>query len=360
MSDDAVDLNAIEVLHPNLHHRFSGVTSTILAVAPYMARHAKTAIVGSGAAEGVPVIPLRAMLRLGRSAPPGRPFRIWHARRNDEMIVGLILRHALNAKLRLVFTSDAQRTPTRFTRFLVGRMDAVLAGSPAAASFVKRPAAVVLHGVDTGRYRPAEDRAKAWAETGLPGRYGIGVFGRVRPQKGTDLFVEAMLRLLPTHPDFTAVIIGLVTRDQHAFVENLKRKTAVAGLADRIGFFGELPADELPLWFRRVTIFVGPQRNEGFGLTTLEAMASGCAVVATRTGAAPLLLEEGRTGLLVPIEDLDALTARVGALMAEPARAAALGEAARAHVVARHGIEHEAAGIFAIYQRLWAAAGGPA
>ena len=52
--------------------------------------------------------------------------------------------------------------------------------------------------------------AAAFAEAGLPGRYAIGCFGRVRAQKGSDVFVEAMCRLLPRYPDFTAVMVGAI------------------------------------------------------------------------------------------------------------------------------------------------------
>ena len=69
-------------------------------------------------------------------------------------------------------------------------------------------AAIVPHGVDTRYFHPPADRGQEWAQGRLPGRYGVGIFGRVRRGKGTDLFVEAMLRLLPRYPDFTAVIIG--------------------------------------------------------------------------------------------------------------------------------------------------------
>ena len=81
------------------------------------------------------------------------------------------------------------------------------------ASFLKRDATVIPHGVDTDCYAPPADRAAAFAEAGLPGRYAIGCFGRVRAQKGTDVFVEAMCRLLPHYPDFTAVIVGAITSD---------------------------------------------------------------------------------------------------------------------------------------------------
>jgi mannosyltransferase len=350
------DPHAIEVLHPNLHHRYSGVTTTILSLAPAMARLCRVALVGAGAAPGVPKLRLREVVRLRRSLPPGRPFRIWHARRNDEMIAGLLLKHAFALKLGLVFTSAAQRHHTRFTDFLMRRMDALIAPSPEAASYLDLPATIVLHGVDTERYRPSPDRAAAWKQSGLPGRYGIGVFGRIRRQKGTDLFIEAMLTLLPRYPDFSAVVIGLATEVDRGFEAGLKAKVAAAGLANRIVFLGELPPDEVPLWFRRLSIFVGPQRNEGFGLTTLEAMASAMAVVATRAGAAAHLVAEGETGFLVPIEDLGALTERIARLMQDPARAEAMGKAGRLRVEAHFAIDREAKEIFAVYERLWASA----
>ena len=350
------DPRSIEVLHPNLHHRYSGITTTILGVAPAMARLCRLALVGGGDAPGVPKLRLRDVVRLGSSLPPGRPFRIWHARRNDEMIVGLLLQRLFGLKLGLVFTSAAQRYHTRFTNFLMRRMDALISPSPEAASYLSLPVTVVLHGVDIERYRPAPDRAAAWKEVGLPGRHGIGVFGRIRAQKGTDLFIEAMLKVLPRYPDFTAVVIGLATEMDRGFEAALKSKVGAAGLADRIFFLGELPPDDVPVWFRRLTIFVGPQRNEGFGLTTLEAMASEAAVVATRAGAAPHLVAEGETGFLVPIEDAGALGDRIEQLMKDPARAAAMGKAGRRRVEAHFTVAREAKEIFAVYERLWASA----
>ena len=112
-------------------------------------------------------------------------------------------------------------------------MDAVIATSELSASFLKREATVVMHGVDTDRYAPPADRAAAFAEAKLPGRYAIGCFGRVRAQKGTDVFVEAMCRLLPRYPDFTAVIVGAVVPEQQGFANGLKtadrgRRPAIA------------------------------------------------------------------------------------------------------------------------------------
>ncbi len=177
----------------------------------------------------------RISLKLWRRRTP----LIWHARRNNEMIVGVLLR-SLGWPLKLVFTSAAQRHHTWITRWLIRRMDAIIATSEISASFLKREATVIPHGVDTDRYAPPADRAAAFAEAGLPGRYAIGCFGRVRAQKGSDVFVEAMCRLLPRYPDFTAVMVGAITPEQMAFANGLKKRIEAAGLQSRIVITGEL------------------------------------------------------------------------------------------------------------------------
>src|SRR5204862_6100135 len=97
-------------------------------------------------------------------------------------------------------------------------------------SFLKREATVIMHGVDTDVYAPPADRVAAFAESGLPGRYAIGCFGRVRAQKGSDIFVDAMCRLLPHYPDFTAVIVGAIVPEQQGFAADLRKRIAAAGL----------------------------------------------------------------------------------------------------------------------------------
>ena len=97
----------------------------------------------------------------------------------------------------------------------------------------------------------------------------------MRKQKGSDLFVEAMCRLLPRYPDFCAVVVGLTTVDNLPFVEGLKQQIAAAGLSERIRFLGELPIEEVPLWYQRISIYVFASRVEGFGLTMLEGDGGG-------------------------------------------------------------------------------------
>jgi mannosyltransferase len=352
--DEAQDQarGAIEVIVPNLNWRYSGVTATNRAIAPLLARRAQVGWLGPHRPDGVQGLRVRDLFAL-RQAPRGRPLCIWHARRNIEMIVGVVLKW-LGWPLGLVFTSAAQRRHTWITRHLIARMDAVIATSEAAASYLTRRATIIHHGVDADLYHPPADRLAAFAAIGLPGRYGIGAFGRVRSQKGTDVFVEAMCRLLPKYPDFTAIVIGRVTAENQSFADKLKARVAEAGLAERVRFLGELPIEEVPPWYQRVAIYAFTSRVEGFGLTLLEAMASGAALVAARAGAADKVVTEGDTGALVPPGDVDALVAALEPLMRDPARAAEMGRRARERVVAEFSLAAEAERILGVYDVIFA------
>lgn len=348
---DERSLTEVEVIIPNLHWRYSGVTATNRMNAPWLARLLNTAWFGPDAPEGIARLSLIDLLRLRARNPRGRTGRIWHARRNNEMIIGLLLK-LFGWRLWLVFTSAAQRRHSWITRVLIDRMDGVIATSEASAAYLRRPATIILHGVDTDLYRPPPDRATAFAASGLPGKFGIGCFGRVRRQKGTDVFVEAMCRLLPRYPDFTAVIIGPVTADQQLFAHALKERVKTAGLAGRVRFLGELPIDQVPSWYQRITVYAFTSRNEGFGLTLLEAMAAGAALAAARAGAAEKVVLDGDTGILVPPGDVEALVNALEPLMRNPEQAAEMGRRARARVLAAFGIEAEAKKIAAFYQQI--------
>ena len=144
----------IEVVAPNLKRRLSGVTATVVRLIPVQARMIGIVATGPGLPPELPHIPLTRAATLPRDR-----WRVWHARRNTEMALGLILRRVLRRKYRLMFTSAAQRRHTGFTKWLIRQQDALVATSDKAASYLDRPATVVMHGVDTGVFHPAGDRA---------------------------------------------------------------------------------------------------------------------------------------------------------------------------------------------------------
>jgi mannosyltransferase len=358
-------LAEVEVVATNFKRRLSGVTTTIERVVPAQARSVGIATLGPGLARDLPRIRFRDLPRLWRR-PAGRPFRIWHARRNTEMLPGILLRDLLRMPLRLVFTSASQRHHTAWTRWLISRMDGVISTSAKTAAYLRRESTVVRHGIDTSRFTPCggPERLRALRrELGLPSGRLVGCFGRIRAQKGTDAFVDAMLEVLPTRPDAIAVVLGRATQAHLGFLASLRSKATAAGLADRILFPGEVSPAETARWYRALDLFVAPQRWEGFGVTPLEAMASGVPVVATRVGAFEELLvqrdaapDAEETGILVPPGDGPAIAAAVAAFLDDPPRLAAAGLAARRHAAQHFSIESEAAAINAVYESLWAAA----
>src|SRR6202008_2370645 len=126
------------------------------------------------------------------------------------------------------------------------------------------------------------------------------------------------------------------------FANDLKRRIEAAGLNQRIVILGELEIAEVQRWYQRLTIYAFTSRNEGFGLTLIEAMAAGAALVAARAGAAELGVEDGVTGALVPPGDVDALVVALEPFLRDPESAAAMGARARARVVEKFSLDAEA------------------
>jgi mannosyltransferase len=338
----------IEVIAPNLKRRLSGVTTTVVRLIPLQARMIGIVTTGPGLPPSLPHLPLWRLPFLPRDR-----VRVWHARRNTEMALGLILRHLLRRRLRLLFTSAAQRHHKPFTRWLIRRMDRVIATSPQAASYLEVPARVVMHGVDCTVFRPATDRRALRRDLGLPEQAClVGCFGRIRAQKGVDLMIDAALALMPSRPDVGVIFTGRVTEDQKAFFAEQRARLVAAGLQDRVRFLGELGWEEVARHYRALDLFCAPARWEGFGLTPLEAMASGVPVVASRVGAFEALIREGETGTLVPPGDAASLTEAIRGWIDDRRRLAAAGPAARAHVEADHRIEGEAEALVTIYREM--------
>lgn len=336
------------IVAPNLKRRLSGVTATVVRLIPVQARMIDIRATGPGLPADVPHIPLMRAATLPRDR-----WRVWHARRNTEMALGLILRRLLRRRYRLLFTSAAQRRHTGFTRWLIRQQDALIATSPQAASYLERPATVILHGVDTDVFHPAPDRAALRARLGMdPDAVLIGCFGRIRAQKGVDLLVQAGLELLPSRPRVQIIFTGRITPDNRTFADDLQARIKAAGLDGRIRFLGELPWDQVIAHYQALDLFAAPARWEGFGLTPLEAAACAVPTVAARVGAYEALIRDGQTGSLVPKDDAPALTAALARWLDDDAGRAAAGQAARAHVTANHAIEGEARAIVDVYRSL--------
>jgi glycosyltransferase involved in cell wall biosynthesis len=187
-----------------------------------------------------------------------------------------------------------------------------------------------LHnGVALDRFRPrrAEERGSE------AGRCVISFMGRLDSAKGADVLLDAALLLAARRQDFALKIMGRPHYDRDTndpFVEGLRAKGAdLERRGVRCEFAGWVHRTHLPEALRECEIHVTPSRwDEPFGLTTLEAMASGLAVVASDTGGTGEVV--GNAGLLFPREDAAALADRLESLLADGELRRSLGRRARA------------------------------
>ncbi|MFT4939897.1 MAG: mannosyltransferase [Paraglaciecola sp.] len=349
-----LQLDEIELIIGNSNSNFSGVTSTMLQVMSYQKERINLRIMGTHfLPEPALAISFWQTAKMCRTPLKNGKWRIFHARRVDEMIQAVILKYVFGAKIKIVFSSAAQRFRSGLTLWLTRKMDAVIAISNSSAKYLVDPPDLLNHhGIQTNDYAPAEDKEAAWQALGFPGKYGIAILGRVRKQKGVHLFVESCLELLHKYPDYTAVVVGAISSGNQDFVDDLKQKAADAGLSERILFTGELPFERIPPIFSALSLVCALSDNEGFGLTVLEAMSSGAAVLATQAGAWEEIIRPGIDGYVVPVNDLAAVTEKMDLLLADPARLAQMGIDGRKRVLEHYTVEQEAKDLVDFFRTL--------
>ena len=184
----------------------------------------------------------------------------------------------------------------------------------------------------------------------LPGYRGgdptVLFVGRLEPRKGLTYLVRAFLRLKPAFPRLRLLVVG---RD-----DKRQQEKAMAMVPPRLRpdlvFVGSVPQEDLPSYYASADLFCAPSLGgESFGIVLVEAMAMGLPVVCSDIGGYRDLLRDNREGLLVPPRDPEALADALGALLDNPARRAALAEAARSSA-ARYAWPVVAAELAAIYE----------
>ena len=183
------------------------------------------------------------------------------------------------------------------------RADGVITVSKALASRLRELGVaqehitVLRNGVDTERFAPL-DRAAIRRELGLDGTVWLCV-GHLTELKGQHLAIEALSTLDET---LTLLIAGDGPED-----DNLRRLAGRLGVADRVRFLGAIDHDDLPRYFNAADALIHPARMEGMPNVVLEAIACGCAVVATDIGGIPEVVTGLPVGRLMSARTPEAL-----------------------------------------------------
>lgn len=204
----------------------------------------------------------------------------------------------------------------------------------------------VRSAVDVARYQETADPDWFAAEFGLaPGRRALGVLAQFIPRKGHRYLLEALPPVFERFADVDVLLFGRGPLE-NALAAALTAP-ALAGRVHMAGFRTDLER-VLPNLYG----VVHPAEREGLGVSLMQAAAAGVPVLASAVGGIPEVVHDGITGRLVPPADVPALSDALAALLADPARARAWGEAGRAFVRSECTIAAMAAGNLAVYREL--------
>ena len=198
------------------------------------------------------------------------------------------------------------------------------------------PVAALDLGTDPVHFSPLRDTGA------LRRRWGVGdgpiilTVARLVPHKGQDMGIRALATLARAFPELRYIMVG----EGHDELR-LRSLARELGVSDRVGFVGPMRDDELPESYATSTIYLGASRVdkeisvEGFGISFLEAGASGIPSVAGDSGGVRSAVRDGETGIVVPPMDPDAMADVIRSLLLNPERRKQMGRAAR-HAVETH------------------------
>lgn len=222
---------------------------------------------------------------------------------------------------------DSVDTVTYLGEYTRSRIAAAL--RPPAAARMRR----LVPGVDAQTFHPRvrAEGARVRERLGLSTRPVVVCVSRLMPRKGQDTLIRAWPAVQRKVPDAALLIVG-----GGPYRSRLDALVAETGVQDSVVMTGTVPWESLPSHYAAGDVFAMPCRTrnrgwdvEGLGIVYLEAGAIGLPVIAGDSGGAPDAVLDGRTGYVVPGSDLSAVAGRVGELLQDPVKAAAMGEEGR-------------------------------
>ena len=212
-------------------------------------------------------------------------------------------------------------------------------------SFSPARLALIPNGVDTDTFRPLPDGGELRACWGVPpGVPLLGVVGRLSPQKGHAVLLDALPAVWAAFPDAHVALIG-----SGELEGELRRRASEIDPAERVHFVGQQARMVEAL--AALDVFVLPSRYEGLSFAVLEAMAAERPIVASAVDGTVEVVEDGRSGLLVPPGDSAVLADRIVRLLGDRALRERMGRAARRRVVEHYGQQRMLRDTFALYER---------
>ena len=178
----------------------------------------------------------------------------------------------------------------------------------------------------------------------------IGTAGFLRPIKGFHILLQAVERVVKTHPDTCLLVVGQFARE--SYKREMLQQIRDRGLKRHVVFTGYVPHRDVLAWMREMDIFAFPSLHEGSPNALLEAMACGLPIAASRVGGIVDIVEDDRDVLLVPADDVDMLSQKLQQLVRDMELRKRLGRAAKQKVESQFSPARETEIWLDIYHRV--------
>jgi glycosyltransferase involved in cell wall biosynthesis len=196
---------------------------------------------------------------------------------------------------------------------------------------------LIRNGVDLRSFQVATQRPERQTHA------IVGFVGRLSPEKGPDVFLQAARQVLSSQPNVEFVVAG--AGPEQSALEGLSRELGITGRVRFLQYVSNMPA-----LYQQFDLLVSASRREGLPIAILEAMASGVPVIATAVGEVPKIIDHGRTGLLAPSDCAPALAEAMLQLIQDPLKRRALSRAARQQMSEHFSLERMGADYLDFYK----------
>lgn len=362
-------------IHRSSGFIYGGALTDLLNIVSHLdsTRYAATVLLSRGteplpllSALGVDVIhlPLPAV-RKGKSIPflPFAVLRLWRLLRakeialvhvNDADDAAIASVACRLAGVPCVVHARSEMAPGKFRKLRLQWADLVMTVSEGvkrqaiAGGVSKEKVATLYSGIDPRKVQAASDGQRIRRAYGIAaGSLVVGSVGNIAPIKGYETLIAAMAAVQQEIDQVICLIVGADDRGLKKQLEGLGQSVGLGGRVHFAGFQREVAP-----YVDAMDVFVLASVQEGFGIALLEAMARGKPVVATAVSGPCEIVEDGRTGLLVPPKDANAMAKALLDLLRDPARRVYMGTQGQERIKTIFSLESQMANLTALYDQL--------
>jgi glycosyltransferase involved in cell wall biosynthesis len=313
-----------------------------------------------------PLTDLRALVELTRFIRAGR-YHVVHTHATKAGIIGrlaarlagapvvihtlhgLVFHDYQNAHVNRIYIA-LKRFCARFTDHMIAVSDATAKGALGAGIGDPARLEIIFSGMELAPFLTADERLERNAlrrRFGLPANAPVvGKVGRLFPLKGHAQFLEAAAKIHAERPDVHFLLVG-----NGILRADLEAEVAARGLAPVVHFAGLIPPAEVPAAIAAMDVVVHTSLREGIARVLPQALAVGRPVVTFALDGAPEVIEDGKSGYLLPPLDAAGIAARVLALLADPELRRTMAAYGRAFVEREFPVEHMVERIDAVYEQ---------